>query len=535
MDQMTSEMEKREYFPDENIGSQNYDSDTPIYAVVDKTRNFQESPQRIQGEECKNIKEDDREDRDEREDMISLYAEVDKIKPANASPQNGQRGATKNLVLENEYDGDDLWSCQEGYSMVGKDFIHTASLQTAPVNPDPHNTTPELSIASSVNGVKFYYKHVSLREFLFIIVTLILIIIVAFTVSIAVISTKIKSIEDKIKNNVQHGSNNEKYDDHALPFLNYNQTIEMIKNLSFNINERLDSINSSTNDNSHLLLQVSDSINMHNQTLVSLEERVRNQICTVSSCADLLRIDPSGLYWIRSSSGIMVQVYCDMNRTCGNITGGWMRVADVSVGANSDSCPGELYQIGSSNHYACKIETPNSASSSLFFSTHNTRYSHICGEVTAYQMGSLKAFNRLNVVDTNRNSDELTIDMSYVDGISITHGCPRKHIWTFAAAHTRQGQSSCPCNGGHQPPSFVGNDYTCDLGCNSCNIDNNDYYRLWEGSSCDFYQPCCSNSRVPFFKLLSQPTTDYIELRVMREVNNMNEDILIDNINILVQ
>ena len=522
---MTLEMEKREYFPNEDIGSQNYDSDTPIYAVVDKTRTCQESPQRIQGEECKNIKEDDREDGDDNEDMISLYAEVDKIKPANASPQGG---VTKNLVLENEDDGEDLWSCQGGYSMVGKDFIHTASLQTAPDNPDPHNTMPELSTASSVKGVKFYYKHVSLKELIFIIVTLILVILVALTVSFAVISTKIKSIEDKIKTNTQQGSNN---DDHVLPFLNYNQTIEMIKNLFLIINERLDRI---TIDNSHLLTQVRDSINMHHQTLVSLEERVRNQMSLVSSCADLLRRNfsaPSGLYWMRSSSGTGVQVYCDMNRTCGNITGGWMRVADISVSANSDSCPGELYQIGSSNHYGCKIETPNSASSSLFFSTHNTRYSHICGEVTAYQMGSLKAFNRLSAVDT---SDELSIDMSYVNGISITHGCPRKHIWTFAAAHTGQGQSSCPCNDGHQPPSFVGNDYTCDLGCNPRNIDNTDYYHLWEGSSCDFYPPCCSNSRVPFFKLLSQPTTDYIELRVMHEVN-MNEDILIDNINILVQ
>ena len=341
-----------------------------------------------------------------------------------------------------------------------------------------------------------------------------------FVIFIATLFIEITSIQNKVEN----------YKDKR------NETeIELFHNSSFEFDRiRTQILNNSLSINTvtHLLAQVTESINMHNQTLISLEERVRYQISTVSSCADLLRIDssaPSGLYWIRSSSGTGVQVYCDMNRTCGNITGGWMRVADVSVGANSDSCPGELYQIGSSNHYACKIEIPNSALPSLFFSTHNTRYSHICGEVTAYQMGSLKAFNRLSAVDTNRNSDELTIDMSYVDGISITHGCPRKHIWTFAAAHNGQGQSSCPCNDGHQPPSFVGNNYTCDLGCNPCNIDNNDYYRLWEGSSCDFYQPCCSNSRVPFFKLLSQPTTDYIELRVM------NEDILIDNINILVQ
>ena len=343
-----------------------------------------------------------------------------------------------------------------------------------------------------------------------------------FVIFIATVFIEITSIQNKVENCKDKRKETE---------------IELFHNSSFELDSiRTQILNNSLSINTvtHLLSQVTESINMHNQTLISLEERVRYPISTVSPCADLLRTDsstPSGLYWIRSSSGTVVQVYCDMNRTCGNITGGWMRVANISVSANSDSCPGELYQIGSSNHYACKIETPNSASSSLFFSTHNTRYSHICGEVTAYQMGTLKAFK--SAVDT---SDELIIDMSYVDGISITNGCPRKHIWTFAAAHTGQGQSSCPCNGGHQPPSFVGNNYTCDSGCNPCNIDNNDYYRrLWEGSSCDFYQPCCSNSRVPFFKMLSQPTTDYIELKGMREVNNMNEDILIDNINILVQ
>ena len=166
----------------------------------------------------------------------------------------------------------------------------------------------------------------------------------------------------------------------------------------------------SINTVTHLLAHVAESINMHNQTLISLEERVRYQISTVSSCADLLRIDlstPSGLYWIRSSSGTGVQVYCDMNRTCGNITGGWMRVADVSVSANSNSCPGELYQIGSSNHYACK----RNSSSSLFFSTHNTRYSHICGEVAAYQMGSLKALLQ-HTLDKVKVAVHVMVDIS---------------------------------------------------------------------------------------------------------------------------
>ena len=49
-----------------------------------------------------------------------------------------------------------------------------------------------------------------------------------------------------------------------------------------------------------------------------------------TSCASILLFSPSlpsGDHWIRSSNGSAVRVYCDMTRSCGNTTGGWMRVA----------------------------------------------------------------------------------------------------------------------------------------------------------------------------------------------------------------
>ena len=32
--------------------------------------------------------------------------------------------------------------------------------------------------------------------------------------------------------------------------------------------------------------------------------------------------------------------------------------------------------------------------------------------------------------------DATTIDDAYVDGVSLTHGSPQQHIWTFAALRT---------------------------------------------------------------------------------------------------
>ena len=40
---------------------------------------------------------------------------------------------------------------------------------------------------------------------------------------------------------------------------------------------------------------------------------------------------PSDYYWLRASNESSIRVYCDMNRTCGEITGGWMQVANINM------------------------------------------------------------------------------------------------------------------------------------------------------------------------------------------------------------
>ncbi len=90
------------------------------------------------------------------------------------------------------------------------------------------------------------------------------------------------------------------------------------------------------------------------------------------------------------------------------------------------------------------------------------RVSRVCGRVIGYQFGLVKGFG------------SETIDEDYIDGVSLTHGPPRQHIWTFAAAQQKivtntdpVTSSSCPCINPSVPfpfelPSFVGNDYFCD-------------------------------------------------------------------------
>ena len=76
------------------------------------------------------------------------------------------------------------------------------------------------------------------------------------------------------------------------------------------------------------------------------------------------------------------------------------------------------------------------------FSTQGIQYSQVCGRIIGYQFGGTQAFRY--VIEGNPQ----TINDPYVDGVSLTYGSPRQHIWTFAAAideTTNNPFSICTC------------------------------------------------------------------------------------------
>ena len=61
-----------------------------------------------------------------------------------------------------------------------------------------------------------------------------------------------------------------------------------------------------------------------------------------SSCKEILQLAPqstSGLYWISGTDNRPRQMYCDMERSCKGVAGGWMRVASIDMTDNSSTCP----------------------------------------------------------------------------------------------------------------------------------------------------------------------------------------------------
>ena len=115
---------------------------------------------------------------------------------------------------------------------------------------------------------------------------------------------------------------------------------------------------------------------------------------------------------------------------------------------------------------------------STIFTTYNISFYKICGQVRGYHKGNTNAFWL----------SQESIDDHYVDGVSITLGNPRKHVWTYAIgisdSSSFNNADSCPCANsatkGEDPPSFVGDHYYCETG-DTGGTDSTAYYQYGTG------------------------------------------------------
>ena len=206
------------------------------------------------------------------------------------------------------------------------------------------------------------------------------------------------------------------------------------------------------------------------------------------------------------------------NHVCGS-TGGWTRVAYLDMTDPNTNCPSvwRLKRINSKR--IC--DQYSRLCTSVFFPVSGGPYNRVCGRVTAYQLSNTHAFRNYH------HGRATSIDEAYVDGVSLTHGSPRQHIWTFAAGISEArptNYDSCPCDASVNlkisVPNFVGGDYFCESGANSAVPESppglfHPDDPLWDGKNCTNSSTCCSFNNPPYFtKRLSSPTTDDIEVRL---------------------
>ena len=259
-----------------------------------------------------------------------------------------------------------------------------------------------------------------------------------------------------------------------------------------------------------------------------------------SSCKEIIEAEPSspsGYYWLRASNGSAVRMFCDMTRTCGGVTGGWMKVAELDMTDTTHQCPSSLSAHIQSGKRLCARKVNAAGCSSVNYPTQGIGYSEVCGKVIGYQYASTDGAAAYYFSSRSINGP-------YIDGVSLTNGNPRQHVWSFISAAGEDAQhsrSACYCTNrnsrGPLPPTFVGQDYFCDSGTHLWS----DVYQffdspLWDGARCGSNSDCCTFHNPPwFYKNLAQGTRDDIEMRVCRDEASTNEDVYIEKVDIYVR
>ena len=225
--------------------------------------------------------------------------------------------------------------------------------------------------------------------------------------------------------------------------------------------------------------------------------------------------------------------------SCGGSTG-WRRVAYLNMSDPSQQCPSVWRQYTTPHRVCGRRSTAFSPGSceGLNYTTGSEQYNQVCGRITGYQIGITSAFYPYN--------RDRSINTYYFEGVSVMHGSPRQHIWSFAGGLDEQGShpaERCPCTtgstGGSHVPTFVGQNYFCESGIisgYSAGVFYSNGDPLWDGQGCGPTSSCCTFNSPPWFNVqLPSPTTDDIEVRICSNHGTVDGDTPIQLIELFVK
>ena len=252
-------------------------------------------------------------------------------------------------------------------------------------------------------------------------------------------------------------------------------------------------------------------------------------------CAELLQTNPStksGFYWIQVSGGIPIRVWCNMELVCGpsNITG-WARVGFLNLSDSTVDCPSRFQEQTSTNgvRYCRRVEASSGCEEHIF-QTNGLNFGRLCGRVTGIQIGTVDGFAPERLDDINN---------PYIDGVSLTYGNPRQHIWTFAGYYSAI-YPECPCSNGSMriPFDFIDQNYFCESGTNTDDFSETivfDEDLLWDGKMCTNTEIPCCNGAPWFYRSLEATISENISFRLCSDQERMDEDMGFTLVEIYVQ
>ena len=262
-------------------------------------------------------------------------------------------------------------------------------------------------------------------------------------------------------------------------------------------------------------------------------EILRNQIDNATLCLLRETVVPLFQRFTCDESVVPLLQVNSTEHSCGG--SGWRRVAYLNMSDPSQQCP-SVWQEITTPHRVCGRRSTSASCEGLTYTTGSEQYDQVCGRIIGYQLGSPDSFGGAG----------LSIDSYYLEGVSVTYGSPRQHIWSFANGLDEvlsYPQYTCPCVPGSTAessiPLFVGQNYFCETGINFA-FTNGLFYAngdpLWDGQGCGPTSNCCTFNSPPWFNVtLSSPTTDCIEVRLCGDQGIGNEDSPIQLIELYVK
>ena len=227
---------------------------------------------------------------------------------------------------------------------------------------------------------------------------------------------------------------------------------------------------------------------------------------------------------------------------CGG-TPGWRNVAYLNMTRPQYDCPAG-WRLHPEPARACgRASYDGLTCDSAFFTVPGGSYSKICGRVIGYQFGKTAAFL------ASQNNRQIRINESYVTGVSITHGSPRDHVWTYAAGrfegtiyYNPLRFHICPCEYVSDifVPDYVGAYWYCESGDNrehgskGYNLYSDD--PLWDGEGCRLPGKCCQfYGPLYFTRTLHNPASDPIEVRICNYYTSQYSDVLVSHLELYVK
>ena len=304
--------------------------------------------------------------------------------------------------------------------------------------------------------------------------------------------------------------------------------LPIMKEIKNDLNSVKDDLNSVKNDLSCLNKTVSDierDLSTLNDSMNRVSENVEAHDNHVTT--ELMELDQNlqqnFTLQLKNSYGYITP------HQCGG-TGGWRRVVYLDMTNPNSTCPSGWRLTNDSKRLCNRVNATAFSCDSVIFPVSGGEYTRVCGKIIAYQNWGTDAFRDYD------NGFVTTIDGSYATGVSLTHGSPRQHIWTFVSGYGEYIPNQnyvCPCDAtiDISIPPFVGEDYFCESGRNVYMLNN---LFLWDGDGCSASSTCCSFNNPPYFtKELPSPTTDDIEARLCNDYTY--EDTPIELIELYVQ